>query len=162
MDVFLFVKIKDGYQSGISITQCRTNILQIIRYHFGGTITTTKSRNNFEDIMNDCYYDKYNKRNQFNLIIRSNEYQLLLEYIKNSIIIKKTQIIPTAKEGLKKILMKIMMTTMLRIFLCQSKKIKDQEVLYLLRLLVLLIKRKILSLLLSQKVIRLNKKLRAI
>jgi hypothetical protein len=85
-------KIKDGYQSGISITQCRTNILQIIRYHFGGSITTTKSRNNFEDIMNDCYYDKYNKRNQFNLIIRSNEYQLLLEYIKNSIIIKKTQV----------------------------------------------------------------------
>jgi hypothetical protein len=77
-------------------------------------------------------------------------------------IIKKTQIIPTVKEGLKKILMKIMMTTMLRIFLCQSKKIKDQEVLYLLRLSVLLIKRKILSLLLSQKVIRLNKKLRAI
>jgi hypothetical protein len=77
-------------------------------------------------------------------------------------IIKKTQIIPTVKEGLKKILMKIMMTTMLRIFLCQLKKIKDQEVLYLLRLSVLSIKKKILSLLLSQKVIRLNKKLRTI
>lgn len=86
-------KIKDGFQSGISITQCRTNILQIIRYHFGGSITTSKNRNNkTEDIMNDCYYDKHNKRNQFNLIIRSNEYQLLLEYIKNSMIIKKTQL----------------------------------------------------------------------
>ena len=27
-------KIIDGYQSGFTITQCRTNILQIIRYHF--------------------------------------------------------------------------------------------------------------------------------
>jgi len=84
-------KIRDGYQSGISITQCRTNILQIIRYHFGGTITTTKSRNKSEDVMNHCFYDKYNKRNEFNLIIRSNEYQILVEYIKNSIIVKKTQ-----------------------------------------------------------------------
>jgi hypothetical protein len=38
-------KIKDGFQSGISITQVRTNILQILMYHFGGSITTTKSRN---------------------------------------------------------------------------------------------------------------------
>ena len=84
-------KIRDGYQSGMSITQCRTNILQIIRYHFGGSITTTKTRNKSEDVINDCYYDKYNRRNEFNLLIRSNEYQLLLEYIKNSIIIKKIQ-----------------------------------------------------------------------
>ena len=84
-------KIRDGYQSGMSITQCRTNILQIIRYHFGGSITTTKTRNKSEDVINYCYYDKYNRRNEFNLLIRSNEYQLLLEYIKNSIIIKKIQ-----------------------------------------------------------------------
>lgn len=33
-------KIKDGYQSGISLTQSRTNILQIIQYHYGGTIVS--------------------------------------------------------------------------------------------------------------------------
>ena len=27
-------KIKGGYQSGISLTQSRTNILQIIQYHY--------------------------------------------------------------------------------------------------------------------------------
>ena len=49
-------KIADGYQSGICISQCRTNILQIIRYHFGGSITTTASRNNkVDNIMNEIY-----------------------------------------------------------------------------------------------------------
>jgi len=85
-------KIKDGYQSGISLTQCRTNILQIIRYHFGGTITSSEKRNNkTENIMNDKYYDKFNKRNQYNLLIRSNEYSIILNYIKDFIIIKKQQ-----------------------------------------------------------------------
>lgn len=88
-------KIKDGYQSGITITQCRTNVLQIIRYHFGGSITSSINRNNkIENIMdeNNEYYYKYNKRNQYNLLIRSNEYQVILEYIKDCIIIKQEQI----------------------------------------------------------------------
>jgi hypothetical protein len=84
-------KICDGYQSGITISQCRTNILQIIRYHFGGSITANKNRNYNEDLINDGYYNKYNKRTEYNLVIRSNEYQILLEYIKNNIIIKKVQ-----------------------------------------------------------------------
>jgi hypothetical protein len=85
-------KIYDGYQSGICITQCRTNVLQIIRYHFGGSITTSKNRNNkIEDVMNDGYYDKYNKRNQFNLLIRSNEYPVILDYLKNYTILKNEQ-----------------------------------------------------------------------
>ncbi len=85
-------KIYDGFQSGICITQCRTNILQIIRYHFGGSITTTKNRNDkTEDIMIDGYYHKYNRRNQFNLIIRSNEYIVILEYLKNYTILKNEQ-----------------------------------------------------------------------
>jgi hypothetical protein len=37
-------KITHGYQSGISITQCRTNVLQVIRYHYGGSITTTEKK----------------------------------------------------------------------------------------------------------------------
>ena len=88
-------KIKDGYQSGIQITQCRTNILQVIRYHFGGTITSNTNRNNkLFNILNkkDNYIYKYNVRNQYNLLIRSDEYQVILNYIKNNIIIKQIQI----------------------------------------------------------------------
>ena len=85
-------KIKDGYQSGISITQSRTNILQIIQYHYGGIIIPP-SKINTENIFNeDGYYDKNNKRNSYTLIIRSNEYNFLLEYIHKYIILKINQI----------------------------------------------------------------------
>jgi len=87
-------KISNGYQSGITITQCRTNILQVIRYHFGGSITTSNNRNlKSTNIINEQnHYDKYNIRNQYNLLIRSNENLVLLEYIKNNIVIKNSQI----------------------------------------------------------------------
>ena len=78
-------KITDGYQSGFTITQCRTNILQVIRYHFGGSITSSSNRNDKNiNMMNsdDDYYHKYNVRNQFNLLIRNNEYQILMDYEK--------------------------------------------------------------------------------
>ena len=87
-------KISDGYQSGFSITQCRTNILQIIRYHFGGSITSSTNRNNKTiNVMDETntYYHKHNIRNQFNLLIRNNEYQILLDYLQNSFIIKENQ-----------------------------------------------------------------------
>ena len=38
-------KITDGYQSGITISQSRTNILQVLRHHFGGSITSSTNRN---------------------------------------------------------------------------------------------------------------------
>jgi len=85
-------KIKDGYQSGISITQSRTNILQILQYHFGGTIIKPSniiSENIFNE---DGYYDKNNKRNSYALTIRSNEYKYLLNYIYDKIILKEEQI----------------------------------------------------------------------
>jgi hypothetical protein len=86
-------KITDGYQSGITITQCRTNILQIIRYHFGGSITSSENRHDKKiNIMDEeNYYYKYNVRNQYNLLIRNNEYQILLDYLKFSFIIKEKQ-----------------------------------------------------------------------
>ena len=77
-------KLAQGYQSGITITQCRSNVLQVIRYHFGGSITTSTNRNNkVEDILDDTgeFYHKHNRRNQYNLMLRSNEYKLLLDYI---------------------------------------------------------------------------------
>ena len=95
-DGCIFIRsILNAYQSGFSITQCRTNILQIIRYHFGGRITTSSNRNNkiinlMDTEKNDCYH-KHNIRNQYNLIIQSNEYNTLLEYLQNSVIIKEIQ-----------------------------------------------------------------------
>ena len=88
-------KLSQGYQSGITITQCRSNVLQVIRYHFGGSITTSANRNDkFEDKLDETgeFYHKHNVRNQYNLMIRSNEYKLLLEYIRSSMIIKEPQI----------------------------------------------------------------------
>lgn len=86
-------KIADGYQSGFTITQCRTNILQIIRFHFGGSITSSENRNDKTiNIMDgENYYYKYNIRNQYNLVIRNNEYQILLNYLRSSFIIKENQ-----------------------------------------------------------------------
>jgi hypothetical protein len=88
-------KITDGYQSGISITQSRTNILQIVRYHFGGSITSSANRNDKTiNLMSDDtnkYYHKHNVRNQYNLLIRNNEYQVLVDYLQNSFIIKENQ-----------------------------------------------------------------------
>jgi hypothetical protein len=88
-------KITDGYQSGFTISQCRTNVLHIIRYHFGGTITSSTKRNDKINVVNennnDKYFYKYNVRNQYNLIIRNNEYKILLNYLRNSFIIKEIQ-----------------------------------------------------------------------
>ncbi len=87
-------KIKDGYQSGISLTQSRTNILQILQYHYGGTIIKPSEHQiNTTDIFNEYgYYDINNKRNSYNLIIRSNEYEYLLNDIYKTIILKVEQI----------------------------------------------------------------------
>jgi len=92
-DGCIFIRrIKDGYQSGFTLSQSRTNVLQVIRYHFGGSITTSLSRNKSLNIMNDdSTYNKYNVRNQFNLTIRSNEYQILLDYLNSVFIIKANQ-----------------------------------------------------------------------
>ena len=87
-------KIKDGYQSGFTITQCRTNILQVLRFHFGGSITSSENRNNkIENKMdeNNELIHKNNIRNQYNLSIRGNEYQVLLDYLRHSFIIKEQQ-----------------------------------------------------------------------
>ena len=87
-------KLLNGYQSGITLTQSRTNVLHVIRYHFGGSITTSANRNDrVENTMTeDKLYHKHNRRNQYNLTIRSNEYSVLLDYIRGHIIIKYQQI----------------------------------------------------------------------
>lgn len=86
-------KISDGYQSGISLAQSRTNILQILRYHYGGTIISPTELHT-ENIFNeDGYYHEKNRRNSYTLIIRSNEYQYILNDILSHIILKKLKLI---------------------------------------------------------------------
>ena len=60
----------------------------VLKYHFGGSVTTSSKRNS----NNSLESGKSNVRNQFNLIIRSNEYDLLIDYVKNHIVIKTEQI----------------------------------------------------------------------
>lgn len=76
-------KIKDGFQSGIQISQSRTNLLLILQHHFGGII-----RQNHINKTNESN----SIRNQYVLNIRSNEYELLLDHIYHHIIIKTQQI----------------------------------------------------------------------
>lgn len=87
------MKSVTGYQSGISISQSRTNILQVMMYHFGGSITSSTNRNCIiKSIVNeDGLYDKSNIRNEYNYIIRSNEYDRLLNYIYNVFVVKHKQ-----------------------------------------------------------------------
>ena len=76
-------KIKDGFQSGIQISQSRTNLLLILQYYFGGIIRQTHmNRTNQSNTT----------RNQYVLNIRSNEYELLLNHVYHHIIIKTQQI----------------------------------------------------------------------
>ena len=87
-------KLKNGYQSGINIAQSRTNILQVLQYHFGGTIICCSNRcSNTTDVMESSggYYYKFNKRNQYSLRISSNEYEMILNYIQNHVVIKQKQ-----------------------------------------------------------------------
>jgi len=129
-------KISDGYQSGISIAQCRTNILQVIRYHFGGSITSSKKRNNnLDDKLNECEkYHKHNVRNEYNLMIRSNNYELILNYLQGALIVKEPQFqclfemkkyanLPNKKEEKEKLYSE-----------CLSHKKKSLETKYLSRL----------------------------
>lgn len=76
-------KIKDGFQSGIQFSQSRTNILLILQHHFGGIIRQTHKNKTDKS---------YTVRNQYTLNVRSNEYELLLDYIYHHIVIKTHQI----------------------------------------------------------------------
>lgn len=77
-------RINEGYQSGISISQSRTNILQIMRYHFGGNIYNTRQHTDTSQIVK-------HKRNEYTYILTSKEYKYLIEYLYNSFIIKHNQ-----------------------------------------------------------------------
>jgi hypothetical protein len=93
-DGCIFIReIKDGYQCGISFSQSRLNILKIICYHFGGKITTTINRNNKTDnILKNGLIDHNNVRNQFELHIRSHEFDRIINYVRDKLVIKCQQL----------------------------------------------------------------------
>lgn len=73
-------KLKNGYQSGISISQSRTNILRIIAYHFGGNIYCSKKS------------DKSTHRNEFIYRISPPEIERFMTHIYNKCVIKHRQL----------------------------------------------------------------------
>jgi hypothetical protein len=85
-------KIKDGYNSGIIITQSRTNILQILKYHYGGKIIKPSKILTENKFNQDGFYDINNRRNSYNLVINSIDYIFLINDIKDHIILKEKQI----------------------------------------------------------------------
>lgn len=84
-------KIKDGFQSGIQISQSRTNVLQIFKNYFGGNISQNHVKKTKESNA---------MRNQYCLVIRSNQYKSIINYISNYVVIKTEQI-----NSLKKMMM---------------------------------------------------------
>ena len=73
------MKIKDGYNPRTSIAQSRTNVLLIICHHFGGFIQQNKTESKAT-------------RAQYTYINRGKTLSKFVDYIKDHILIKKTQI----------------------------------------------------------------------
>jgi hypothetical protein len=73
------MKIKDGYNPRVSIAQSRTNVLLIICHHFGGFIQQNKT-------------ELKETRSQYTYINRGKTLSTFVDYIKDHILIKKTQI----------------------------------------------------------------------
>ena len=73
------MKIKDGYNPRISIAQSRTNVLLIICHYFGGFIQQNKT-------------ESKSTRAQYTYINRGKTLSKFVDYIKDHILIKKTQI----------------------------------------------------------------------
>ena len=73
------MKIKDGYNPRVSIAQSRTNVLLIICHHFGGFIQQNKTESKAT-------------RAQYTYINRGKTLSTFVDYIKDHILIKKTQI----------------------------------------------------------------------
>lgn len=62
-------------------------------YHFGGSITTSTSRNKIIEskIDENGKYDIKTVRNEYNYIVRSNEFERLVNYLYNVFVIKHKQ-----------------------------------------------------------------------
>ena len=72
-------KLEHGYQTGISISQSRTNILRIMAYHFNGNIYANKR-------------DRNEKRQEYLYRISPPDIERLINHIKNKCVIKHRQL----------------------------------------------------------------------
>lgn len=79
-------KLKNGYQTGISISQSRTNILRIMAYHFGGNIycskksNTTTTRNEFIYRISPPDIERFMKHIYNKCVIKHRQLELLNEF----------------------------------------------------------------------------------
>lgn len=91
--IYIREQIEHTYTTGFSISQCRTNILNIIKYHYGGTIIA-EHRNkdiNKNIIENNNLYKIKQQRNLFCYNNSQPSYRFLLNDIKDHIICKSIQ-----------------------------------------------------------------------
>ncbi len=110
--IYIREQMKHTYTTGFSISQCRTNILNIIKYHYGGTIipdnrnkqinnnkdTDNNDNNNSDDDSDNSIEENkntlYNIKQRRNIFCYSNSqpsYRFLLNDIKDTIICKSIQ-----------------------------------------------------------------------
>ncbi len=103
--IYIREQIQHTYTTGFSISQCRTNILNIIKYHYGGTIIpdyrNKKLINNdiidsdiidSDSIEENSLYDIKQRRNLFCYNNSQPSYRFLLKDIKDTFICKSIQI----------------------------------------------------------------------
>lgn len=91
--IYIREQMEHTYTTGFSISQCRTNILNILKYHYGGNIIPDY-RNKKENIININNNNLYEIKQQRNLFCYSNSqpsYRFLLNDIKDTIICKSIQ-----------------------------------------------------------------------
>ncbi len=83
-----------SYTSSISLSQSRTNIIQLIRYHFGGKlhIENRTNRTIKNDLDDDGLFDKKNRRKNYGYKNTHPDKFYLANYLKNGIIIKEQEI----------------------------------------------------------------------
>lgn len=82
----------DGYCTGLGISQCRTNILRIIQYHFGGIIGKDERYGIHNEKDKDGIFDKFNRRLVYTYVCRGIYKKYLVDVLKEGIILKEENI----------------------------------------------------------------------
>ncbi len=82
----------EGYTSSIRISQCRTNILQIIQYHFGGSIGKDERYGVYNEKDKDGIFEKLNRRMVYDYCCRGINKKYLVDHLKKGIILKEENI----------------------------------------------------------------------
>ncbi len=94
--IYIREQLKHTYTTGFTISQCRTNILHIFKYHYGGSISTDYRNRKEEDEKKEDSEEKLlypikQCRNLFCYLNSQPSYRFLLNDIKDHIICKSIQ-----------------------------------------------------------------------